>query len=85
MVFAPVVFDGATHVGDDSAQLVRPDMGVGVDGYSGVGTVFYKALQHIVDVSTLGAARVQLPVGVGTRTPFAETPVALRVHLSRPS
>ena len=81
MVFAAVLFDCMAHVGYDAAQPVGADMCVRVDGNGGVGSVLYETSQHILDIPALGAAGVELAVGIGACTAFTETPVAFGVHL----
>ncbi len=81
MVFATVVLDGVTDIGYYSAQLVGANMGVGVDGNGGVGAMFNKTFQHVLDIAALVAAGVEFSVRVGACTPFPETPVAVGVHL----
>ena len=79
MHLAAVALDGGADVGDDAAQAVGADMGVGVDHYIGVGAVFDEFAHYCSDVAALGGAGVELAVAVGAGAAFAETPVAVAI------
>lgn len=81
MIFAAVAFDGGTHVGDDAAELVGADVGMGINGDGGVGAVFDEAADDFLHVAAFGAAGVELAVGVGACAALAEAPVAVGVDL----
>ncbi len=81
MVFAAVLLYGLSHARYYGAQPVGAYMCVGVDEYLLVGSVFDEFLQHRSYVASFGAAGVELAVAVGPCPAFAETPVAVGVHL----
>ena len=82
MVLAAVIHNGLTHVGDDAAEFVGADVGVGIDGNGGVGAVLDETVHDVFDVAALGAASVEFAIGVGAGTALAKAPVAVGVdHL----
>ena len=58
MVFSAMVLYRMAHIGDDAAEFVGADMGVGIDGNRGVGTMLDEAVQYLLDVATFVAAGV---------------------------
>ena len=53
-----IAYNRLPHTGDDAAQAVGAYMCVGINHYLGVGTVLYKALQHVAYIAALGGACV---------------------------
>ena len=53
-----MVEDGFAHVGNNAAQLVGADMGVGINGDGRVGPVLNKAVHDVLDIASFGTAGV---------------------------
>ena len=80
MHFAAALKNGVAHVLDDAGQLVGADVRMGVHQDGGGSTVLAEDVEYLVHIAALLAAGVELAVGVGSRTTFAEAVVRLRVH-----
>ena len=73
--------DGVSHVFNHPRQLVGSDVRMRVYQDRCACSVLAEHVQNLVHAATLLAARIQLAVGVSSRTSFTETVVRFRVHL----
>ena len=79
-VLPSVVKDGVTYIGNDRAEHVGADMGVGIDEYGWVGTVGHQYAQHLADIAPLGGTGIQFTIAESACATFAETPVAVGIE-----
>ena len=81
MHLAAAAQDGVAHILDDAWQFVGADVRVGVGEDGGGGAMLAEHIQYFVDTAPFFGASIEFSVGIGARSPLAETVVALRVHL----
>ena len=58
MIFSAMTFYGMAHIGDDAAETVGADMGVGIDSDGWVGTMLDEAVQYLLDIATFVASGI---------------------------
>ena len=83
MYLTTTVQDGVTHILDDSRQLVRTDMWMGISQDVGRRTMLAEDIQYLLDGATFLGARVEFTVRVGSCPTLAKAVVALGIHLLR--
>ena len=73
--------NGVSHVLDDTRELVRTDMRMGIHEDGSACSMLAEHIQNLVHIATLLASGVKFTIRVGTGTPFTKAIVAFRVHL----
>ena len=76
---AATLQDGVPHVLDDTRQLIRTNVRVGIHQDGRRRAVLAEHVQNLVHIAPLLAAGIKLAVGVSACAPFAKAVVRLRV------
>ena len=83
MYLATTLQNGVAHVLNDTWQLVRTDVWMGISQNIGRCTMLTEHIENLLNRTTLLATGVELAIRIGTCPTLAKAIVALRVYLLR--